>query len=317
MGRRNEQRIAISLPVIVRGLDSRGSPFVVTTLTRDISCTGACLEGLSGAVEPGRKVEIECQSHKAWYRVQWVGGSGSPRAGLVGVRCLEPGKYIWGVAPKEWEADTYDPSNPEPVPPASAATASPNPPPAPWTGQERRHFVRHPCRIEAQVTPEGRSVRLSGTITDISLGGCYVEMLSPLPVKTLVELSLNAGDAILRVSGSVRVSQTGLGMGVVFTGMSPEDFEKLRRLAPSMGPSPIIAPRPARAPLAPSARRAQPDTPATQTVFRPDALPDFDSAEAPAVRETLAAVVRILFRKRLLTRDELLEELGKLKTTHT
>jgi hypothetical protein len=35
--------------------------------------------------------------------------------------------------------------------------------------------------------------------------------------------------------------------------------------------------------------------------------------ELPTVQETLAAVVRILCRKELLTRSELLEELEKLK----
>jgi len=39
--------------------------------------------------------------------------------------------------------------------------------------------------------------------------------------------------------------------------------------------------------------------------------------KAPDVRETLAAVVRILVRKKLLTRAELLEELERLKPTPT
>src|SRR5580704_7894912 len=50
MGRRSEQRIAISFPVIVTGFDSQGSPFTITAETQDISCTGACLR-----IEPHRR----------------------------------------------------------------------------------------------------------------------------------------------------------------------------------------------------------------------------------------------------------------------
>ena len=53
MGRRGEPRIAVTFPVIVRGADSRGTPFVLTAETRDISCSGACLKGLSGIVVSG------------------------------------------------------------------------------------------------------------------------------------------------------------------------------------------------------------------------------------------------------------------------
>jgi hypothetical protein len=37
MGRRNEQRIAISFPVVVHGFDLRGNPFTVNAETFDIS----------------------------------------------------------------------------------------------------------------------------------------------------------------------------------------------------------------------------------------------------------------------------------------
>ena len=34
---------------------------------------------------------------KARFRVAWVGRSGSDRDGQIGVQCVEPGRYIWGV----------------------------------------------------------------------------------------------------------------------------------------------------------------------------------------------------------------------------
>ncbi len=213
MGRRSEPRTAISFPVVVRGFDSRGSPFAISTETCDVSSTGASIKGLEGLVEPGHKIEIEHNDQKSWYRVQWVGKNDSERAGRVGVRCLER-KYIWDVPPRTWDRDTFgEPSGTE------AAKVS-------WNGEERRLFGRRSCRIEAQVSIPGSSVSLPGKVTDISLGGCYVEMLAPLPVDTMVELELTAGDTAMRASGKVRASQMGLGMGVAFASMSPGAFRK-------------------------------------------------------------------------------------------
>jgi PilZ domain len=318
MARRSEPRIAVLLPVVVRGLDSRGSPFVVTTETHEFSCSGACLQGLNGVAERGTKVEIECQNQKAWYRVQWVGKPQSSKAGWTGVRCLEPGKHIWGVTPKEWEADIYDPVRPRPVvPPVAAAPLRHAVRPQP-AGQERRQFPRHACRIEAEVTPQGHSSSLPGKITDIALGGCYVETLTPLPVETSIKLVFGQEDTTVRVTGMVRSSQMGFGMGVLFTGMSPENFEKLRRLIfsteASATPSKANAPAPAEAP---PVRRPQPEPRAPRVASRPASAREFDLLDPPDVRETLAAVVRILCRKELLTRSELLEELERLKPART
>jgi hypothetical protein len=312
-------------------MDARGSPFAVHAETADISCTGARLKDLSGMLADGQKVEVQCRDQKATFRVQWQGEKGSPQMGQAGLRCLEPGKYIWGVAPKEWEADTYDPSKPAPAgpPPAPAALqparAASSSAPAPaksrpaavsayvatasFGDRDRRQFVRHTCRIAAQITLEDGSLRLAGTITDISLGGCYIEMFSPLPVDTFAEVYIFAGDDTLHLSARVRSSQRGAGMGVSFTGMSPEDFEKLQKLAPSdreeRKPEP---PKPAvKEPAAPSAPRVD---------SRPPAAPQFDSSELPATPELFAAVIRVLLRRGLLTRAELLEELEKMKVPH-
>jgi PilZ domain len=304
MGRRGEPRIAVTFPVIVRGADSRGTPFVLTAETRDISCSGACLKGLSGIVVSGKKIEVEYGDQRAWFRVQWAGATGSSKAGQAGLRCLEPGKYIWGIPPKEWEPDSFDPLRPE--------TASPRPPPAPppssesgpWSGHERRQFVRHACRMAAQIVLQNGALRMTATVTDISLGGCYMEMLSPLPVDTFVDISISPGDTTLLLSARVRSSQVNFGMGVSFTGMRPKDFEVLRKLAP-----PTLA--------APEASRQAPPPPAPTKESHSYAAADFDSVDLPTNPEALIAAVRVLIRKGVLTRAEVMEELEKLKVAHS
>jgi hypothetical protein len=164
MGRRSEQRIAISFPVIVRGTDSRGSAFVFTTRTMDISLSGAALKGLHSIVQVGSKVEIECRNQKAWYRVQQVNPGPNVNGGFVGLRCLEMGKYIWGVPPKGWQADTYDPANPaEPaVPLAATGSGTAYATAGSWNGADRRQFARHACCIDAKLYLENDSAEPGG-----------------------------------------------------------------------------------------------------------------------------------------------------------
>jgi hypothetical protein len=319
MGRRSEQRIAISFPVIVRGTDSRGSPFVVTTKTMDISFSGAALKGLNGIVDVGSKLEVECRDQKALYRVQRVSQGQDSSGGCVGLRCLEMGKYVWGVPPKEWEADTYDPANPGksavPQNGSGSGSGSSYGASASWKGRDRRQFARHTCRIGAQAYLENDSAEIPGIITDISLGGCYLEMLSPLPVGTMIRIALNPGDAPLNLAGKVRSSQNGFGMGVSFTGMGPEDFEKLRKFAPPTADGPVAA---AYAPAPPSRPAPQrPTTPVRESKphvsARSYGAGDENPLDLTPTAEALEALVRLLLRKEIFTQGELAEELEKSK----
>jgi c-di-GMP-binding flagellar brake protein YcgR len=59
-------------------------------------------------------------------------------------------------------------------------------------------------------------------LTDLSLGGCYLEMASPFPVSSRVTLSMRAADVEVRAQGLVRVMHPDNGMGVEFTQATPE-----------------------------------------------------------------------------------------------
>jgi CheY-like chemotaxis protein len=54
-------------------------------------------------------------------------------------------------------------------------------------------------------------------LTDLSLGGCYLEMASPFPASTRVTLSMRAGVVEVCVQGMVKVMHPDKGMGVEFT----------------------------------------------------------------------------------------------------
>ena len=59
-------------------------------------------------------------------------------------------------------------------------------------------------------------------LTDLSIGGCYLEISSPFPVSSRVALSMRAGEVEVRAQGMVRVMHPDKGMGVEFTQATPE-----------------------------------------------------------------------------------------------
>jgi len=53
-------------------------------------------------------------------------------------------------------------------------------------------------------------------LTDLSLGGCYLDIASPFPAGTRIVLSMRVSEMELRVEGAVRVMHPDVGMGVEF-----------------------------------------------------------------------------------------------------
>jgi CheY-like chemotaxis protein len=59
-------------------------------------------------------------------------------------------------------------------------------------------------------------------LTDLSVGGCYLEISSPFPASSRVALSMRAGGVEVRAQGVVRVMHADRGMGIEFTQATPE-----------------------------------------------------------------------------------------------
>jgi c-di-GMP-binding flagellar brake protein YcgR len=66
-------------------------------------------------------------------------------------------------------------------------------------------------------------------LTDLSLGGCYLDISSPFPVSSRVLLSMKAGAIQVRAQGIVRVMHPDKGMGVEFTQATPEHRAAVER----------------------------------------------------------------------------------------
>jgi PilZ domain len=66
-------------------------------------------------------------------------------------------------------------------------------------------------------------------LSDLSPGGCYLEMASPFPVRTRVILSLLAAKLQVQAGGVVRVMHPEVGMGVEFTQSTSQQRERVKQ----------------------------------------------------------------------------------------
>ena len=87
------------------------------------------------------------------------------------------------------------------------------------------------------------------TLTDLSLGGCYVETESPFPERSGITLCLNAEDIEVQAEGTVRVMHPGFGMGIEFASRTTDERAQVARFIgfltsrPGMLPALLITPR--------------------------------------------------------------------------
>jgi len=114
------------------------------------------------------------------------------------------------------------------------AEAKGNPKVAPagngFVWKERRRTPRVRCSGSVEFRAEGSEARMWGTLTDISMGGCYVEMNNTFPVGTKVNLILKSCGFQVQAPGEVRTSYPFLGMGICFTEIEIEQRGQLKQL---------------------------------------------------------------------------------------
>lgn len=291
MGRRREQRVPARLGVLIRGTDRDGNSFAQDAYTMDISRRGARLEEVRCLKGPGEVIEVEYGTRKARFEVAWTADD----LGEVGLRCLEPVKWSWDVRLPAPAPDDYNLRAPAPVEDASMWAGPPEPP---WGGDERRQVPRYTCRGTADVRPEGSEAWLSGTVADLSEGGCYVQTMSPLPVNLGVELQLNLGGFQLSALGEVKVSHPNAGMGIAFRELKEADVERLRELIQSLAAASELIPGEAEYETA-AGLEPGPDSRATRSFLELDP------------KSGLVALLELLENKGVITREEFKEALKK------
>jgi len=83
-------------------------------------------------------------------------------------------------------------------------------------GAERRRTPRYTFIASAELIEETSDVRIATRISELSLHGCYLDMMNPFPVATFVLVKISAGDAFFQAKSKIVYSQPNMGAGVVF-----------------------------------------------------------------------------------------------------
>lgn len=87
-------------------------------------------------------------------------------------------------------------------------------------------------------------------LTDLSLGGCYIETASPFPERSSVFLDVTADSIGVQLQGMVRVVYPECGMGIEFAWTTADHQKQITEIIEFLGSRPGIAPQLTVAPVA-------------------------------------------------------------------
>ncbi|MGO9573056.1 MAG: PilZ domain-containing protein [Terriglobales bacterium] len=213
MGRRREPRKEIQAPVRIFGTDCSGQVFSEKAVTVNISQQGAELSGVQAKLNLDEIIGLSYGKNRVHFRVKWVGEPGTPKAGHVGLLNISPEKPLWDFP---LPSPTPDDHQPRVV--------------------EQRKHPRFKCHNSVELhTQDGAS--FWATISDLSVGGCYVEMANALPKGTKLKMGIWIGETKCWADCEVAYSAPGFGVGVTFNRVSEPDLARIRQFLGTLAPS--------------------------------------------------------------------------------
>jgi CheY-like chemotaxis protein len=107
-----------------------------------------------------------------------------------------------------------------------------------WIGDNAEGFL-----------PEEPETVTACRLTDLSLGGCYLETQSPFPERSGVLLRLQADGMEAKAQGMVRVMHPEFGMGIEFASSTAPERDQVRQFIEFLSTRPGVTPRLSIAPL--------------------------------------------------------------------
>ena len=99
----------------------------------------------------------------------------------------------------------------------------------PDVASDRRNAPRYALVLAAEVVEPSRGARLSARTSELSLTGCYLDTLTPLPKGSQVRISLTHRREVFESAGRVMYVSPGLGMGVAFEEITSDQQARLER----------------------------------------------------------------------------------------
>jgi hypothetical protein len=96
------------------------------------------------------------------------------------------------------------------------------------TKRNRRLHARHTAQVQIEIHQEGNDVPMRLATTDLSRGGCYVEMRMPMPIGTHVQATLWLGACPIIIRGLVVTCHSQFGNGIRFEKFEGQSAQLLR-----------------------------------------------------------------------------------------
>jgi len=88
--------------------------------------------------------------------------------------------------------------------------------------RERRRTPRYIFIASAELYEEQSDSRVASRVSELSLHGCYLDMMNPFPTGTLILVKIIAGDLTFQAKSKVVYSTPNVGAGVAFLEVEPK-----------------------------------------------------------------------------------------------
>jgi len=102
---------------------------------------------------------------------------------------------------------------------------------------ERRRTPRYPIIADAEVIEIASDTELSAKTSDLSAGGCFLDMLNPSPEGTEILVRISHANTTFTALGRVVFLFPNMGMGVMFTSVDAEQQAILQKWLEELGRS--------------------------------------------------------------------------------
>ena len=94
---------------------------------------------------------------------------------------------------------------------------------------ERRRSPRYRFIADVEVIDAASDAKLKARTTDLSIGGCFLDMLNPSPKGTELRVTITHAGSTFTAVGRVAFVVPNMGMGVAFTNVDGNQFGILQK----------------------------------------------------------------------------------------
>jgi hypothetical protein len=95
--------------------------------------------------------------------------------------------------------------------------------------EERRRNLRFPFSATVEAIENQSGTKIVGRTSDLGLGGCYVDTISPFPVGTEAKIRITRDNESFDAQAKVVFSMVGMGMGLAFVSAQPKQVRLFQR----------------------------------------------------------------------------------------